>query len=181
MSQKPKKVKLNSDDLRAVAGFACVCASASLSIFEAAFPDDRRARDAIEIASAFAAGATRSKALRDAAWAGLRASSLAKELNNFSAYEAARAAVAAAGAAFLHPLFKATQVKHILGAAAHAARALEIDGGGEGRIGSEQIARFAKQASVAVIGVLRRYPPAPAGGGRVGELMRELDGLLRGR
>ena len=33
---------------------------------------------------------------------------------------ASEAALAAAGAAFLHPLAKATQVKHILGSTAHA-------------------------------------------------------------
>ena len=37
-----------------------------------------------------------------------------------------RAAGHAVGAAFLHPLAKATQVKHILGSAAHAARAFEL-------------------------------------------------------
>src|SRR5262249_5500456 len=36
-----------------------------------------------------------------------------------------RAAGHAVGAAFLHPLAKATQVKHILGSAAHAARAFD--------------------------------------------------------
>jgi hypothetical protein len=48
----------------------------------------------------------------------------------------------AASAAYLHPLASAHQVKHILGAAAHAAR---------------------------------------AGGGRVGELLRDLDDALRAR
>jgi hypothetical protein len=31
-----------------------------------------------------------------------------------------------------------------------------------------------------VVKVLRRYPAAPHGGGRVGELIRQLDGSLRG-
>ena len=42
---------------------------------------------------------------------------------------AARAAMCATSAAYLHPLADAHQVKHVLGAAAHAARAAELVGG----------------------------------------------------
>jgi hypothetical protein len=50
-----------------------------------------------------------------------------------------RPALAAAGAAFLHPLAKATQVKHILGSAAHAARALELSAGDDPAVGAGHI------------------------------------------
>lgn len=43
-----------------------------------------------------------------------------------AARAAASAAGDAAGAAYLHPLAKATQARHILGAAAQAARAAEL-------------------------------------------------------
>jgi hypothetical protein len=83
------------------------------------------------------------------------------------------------GAAFLHPLPKATQVKHILGSAAHAARAFELSAEDDPAVGLDQIAQFRILAPPVVVGVLRRYPSAPAGGRRVGELIRILDASLR--
>ncbi|MDG4821916.1 exonuclease SbcC [Asanoa sp. WMMD1127] len=165
-------IELTMAELRAVAGFAADCALAALEIYERAQPGDPRPREAIEAASAFAAGGKRGKVLRDTAWAALKAAGAA---NTSAAGEAVRAAMAAAGAAYLHPLANATQVKHILGAAAHAARAAELLGGDA----DEQLARAARRAAPLVIEVLRRYPAAPTGGGRVGELIRELDHALR--
>src|SRR5690606_22967965 len=95
-----------------------------------------------------------------------------------AAAQAARAAMLAASAAYLHPLAKATQVKHILGAPAHAARALELDGG-DHEAGTDYPKRGVGRSSPAIVDVLRRYPPAPSGGGRVGELLRLLDSELR--
>jgi hypothetical protein len=83
------------------------------------------------------------------------------------------------GAAFLHPLPKATQVKHILGSAAYAARAFELTAGDDPTAGADQIAQSRILAPPVVVDVLRRYPVAPRGGGRVGELIRQLDGSLR--
>jgi len=93
--------------------------------------------------------------------------------------DAARAALAAAGAAFLHPLAKATQVKHILGPAAHAARAFELAAGNDPAAGDDHIKQARILAPPAVVEVLRRYPAAPPGGGRAGELIRQLDASLR--
>jgi hypothetical protein len=80
----------------------------------------------------------------------------------------------------LHPLATATQVKHILGAAAHTARAKELAAGDDRTVGAEHIEQARRKAGAEVVEVLRRYPAAPGGGGRVGELMRELDHALRG-
>ncbi len=96
-----------------------------------------------------------------------------------AAGEAARAALAAAGAAFLHPLARATQVKHILGSAAHAARAFELAAGDDPAVGAAYVAQLGRAAPPLVADVLRRYPAAPPGGGRVGELLRALDAALR--
>ena len=41
------------------------------------------------------------------------------------------------------------------------------------------IAYSRRLADHVVVDVLRRYPSAPPGGGRVGELIRELDASLR--
>jgi hypothetical protein len=172
-------IELSRSELRAVAAYAAACARPALAIFERERPDDPRPRAAIEAAQAFADGAERTRALRDRAWAAHRGAQEARDAGLAAASDAARAAGHAAGAAFLHPLPKATQVKHILGSAAHAARALELVAGDEQAIGADHVAQSRILAPPAVVDVLRRFPAAPRGGGRVGELMRLLDASLR--
>ncbi|MFF2832420.1 putative immunity protein [Cellulosimicrobium cellulans] len=139
-------------------------------------PDDARPRKAIGAAWAFARGGARGKALRDTAWAALRA---AKEAEQPAAAEAARAAMAAAGAAYLHPIADAHQVKLILGSAAHAAHAAQLAAGGDESAAVARLAAARSFATPPLVDVLRRYPSAPGGGGRVGELVRLLDASLR--
>ncbi|HEY0636502.1 MAG TPA: exonuclease SbcC [Pseudonocardiaceae bacterium] len=179
MADDPTAIELSRSELREVAGYAVACARPALAIFERDRPDDGRPRAAIEAAQAFADGGERTKALRDRAWAAHRAAQEARDAGHAAASEAARAALAAAGAAFLHPLAKATQVRHILGSAAHAARALELAAGDDPAVGAGDLERSRTLARPVVVDVLRRYPPAPAGGGRVGELLRMLDTSLR--
>ncbi len=175
----PVTIELAMSELRSVAAFAAACAREALPVVESALPDDARPRAAVEAAQAFADGAERTTALRDAAWAAQRAAGGARDAGHPAAAEAARAALAAAGAAFLHPLAKATQVKHILGSAGHAARAFELAAGGDEVVGYAHVVRARASAPATVVEVLGRYPRAPAGGGRVGELIRQLDVLLR--
>jgi hypothetical protein len=170
---------LSRSELRAVAGYAAACARAALAIFERARPGDRRPRAAIDAAQAFADGGARTKALRDRAWAAHRAAQEARAAGQAAASDAARAAGHAVGAAFLHPLPHATQVKHILGSAAHAARACELAAGDDPAVGLDHLAQARSLAPPVVVDVLRRYPSAPPGGGRVGELIRTLDAALR--
>jgi hypothetical protein len=172
-------IELSRSELRAVAGYAAACARPALTIFERDRPDDRRPRAAIDAAQAFADGGERTKALRDCAWAAQRAAQETRDAGQAAASDAARAALAAAGAAFLHPLAKATQVKHILGSAAHAARAFELSAGDDPAVGAGRLAQSRLLAGPVVVDVLRRYPVAPRGGGRVGELIRQLDASLR--
>lgn len=179
MADHAAPIDLSLSDLRAVARYAADCARPALEIFERARPDDPRPRAAVDAAQAFADGARRNQALRDSAWAAQRAAQAAREADQPAASEAARAALAAAGAAFLHPLSKATQVKHILGSAAHAARAFELAAGDDPAVGAERLIRSRAATPLAVTEVLRRYPAAPEGGGRVGELIRRLDAALR--
>lgn len=169
-------VELSTEDLRAVTGYAAGCAERALEIVEAVRPDDTRPREAVDAAWAFARGGARGKALRDTAWAALRA---AKEAGDPAAAEAARAAMAAAGAAYLHPIADAHQVKHVLGSAAHAARAAELAPGGDESAATGVLDAARALATPGVVDVLCRYPPAPGGGGRVGELVRRLDTDLR--
>ncbi len=172
------EIVLTMGDLRAVAGYAAESAQDVLDIFETAHPADSRPRDAIDAAWTFARGGKRGNALRDTAWAALKA---AGEAGAAAAGDAARAAMAAASAAYLHPLADAHQVKHILGAAAHAARAAELAAGDDRAVGADRIDEARRRATPAVVDVLRRYPAAPPGGGRIGELLRDLDEALRGR
>lgn len=171
------EIDLALPELRAVTDYAADRAQDVVAIFERLRPLDRRPRDAIAAAKAFAGGGERGKALRDTAWAALKA---AQTIDDRAACEAARAAMCAPAAAFLHPLARATQVRHILGAAAHAARAVELAAGDDRAVGDDFIERAASTAGAAVIDVLMRYPMAPAGGGRTGELVRMLDRRLRG-
>ncbi|MGR0220739.1 putative immunity protein [Agromyces sp. ZXT2-6] len=169
-------IDLSDDDLREVTDFAARCARAVLPIFERDVPSDERAREAIDAAREFAEGGTRTSALRTSAWGAFRAAQVAATP---AASEAAHAASAAAGAAFLHPLAHPDQVKHILGSAARAARAVEVEADDARGVGEAYLEEELPEVPPAVIEVLRRYPPAPNGGGRVGELMRLLDAYLR--
>ncbi len=172
------EIVLSMRDLREVTGYAAESAQEALGIFESAHPADSRPRDAIDAAWTFARGGKRGKTLRDTGWAALKA---ARDADTAAAGDAARAAVCAASAAYLHPLAKAPQVKHILGAAAHAARAAELVASDDRDVGADHIEQARRRATPVVVDVLSRYPTAPPGGGRVGELLRDLDGALRGR
>lgn len=176
-------VPLTIEEIRVVARFAADGAEAALALFEAAEPDDGRPRAAVGAARAFAGGAPRGKWQRVAATDANRA---AAEAGDLVARHAARAAAAASAAAYLHPLPRATQVRHILGAAAHAAYAAELAAGAarsgsRPTVGERLIADLAAGASPHVGSVLRRYPLAPPGRSRPAVLMVTLDAALRNR
>lgn len=171
------EIDLDLPDLREVVAYAAGSAGKVIAIFERVRESDSRPRDAIAAARIFACGGARVKALRDTAWAAHKA---AQEAGDPAASEAARAAMYAPAAAFLHPLARATQVRHILGAAAHAARAAELAAGNDPAVGHDFIESAACEATPRVIEILCRYPAAPKGGGRTSELLRILDAKLRG-
>jgi hypothetical protein len=179
MADDSTTIELSRSELREVASYAVACARPALAIFERERPNDRRPRAAIDAAQAFANGGERTKTLRDSAWAAHRAAQEARDAGQAAASDAARAAGHAVGAAFLHPAPKATQVKHILGSAAHAGRAFELSAGDDPTVGLDQIEQSRSLAPAVVVEVLRRYPSAPPGGRRVGDLMRILDASLR--
>jgi hypothetical protein len=179
VADDPATIQLSRTELRAVAAYAAACARPALAIYERERPGDGRPRAAVDAAQAFADGAERTRALRDAAWAAHRAAQETRDARQAAASDAARAAGHAAGAAFLHPLVKATQVRHILGAAAHAARAFELAAGDDRSVGAGHVEQARLRADAVVVGVLRRFPAAPGGGGRAGELLRQLDASLR--
>ncbi|MBP2405236.1 putative immunity protein [Streptomyces syringium] len=176
MPTESDEIELSEHELREIAGYAADCARRVLPVFEQNLPADTRPRDAIDAATDFADGGRRTGALRQSAWAAYRA---AREAASPAAVDAARAASHAAAAAYLHPKASAHQVKHILGAAAHAARAEEL-ASGEDRLVTAGTLEWARHhAPTAVTAVLGRLPAAPPGGGRVGEFIRDLDAALR--
>lgn len=179
MADESLVVELSMAELREVTGYAVACAAPVLAIFERDCTDDPRARAALDEALRFATGGNRTKALRVAALDAHRAARAAREMRHDAAADAARAAGYAGAAAYLHPLAKATQGGHILMPAAHAARAAELDASDDRRVSAEYIERARDLASPVVVRVLMRYPMAPNGRGRVGELWRALDTSLR--
>lgn len=178
MANETSEIVLSKQDLGAVTGYAAESAQGVLEIFERAHPADSRPRDAVDAAWTFARGGERGKSLRDTGWAAHEA---ARDADTAAAGDAARAALCAASAAYLHALADAHQVKHILGAAAHAARAAELMAGDDRDVGADHIEGARRRATPVVVDVLSRYPAAPPGGGRVGELLRDLDEALRSR
>src|SRR5688572_20826849 len=179
MADDSTTLELSRSELRDVASYAVACARPALANFERERPNDRRHRAENDAAQPCPNGGERTKTLRESAWAAHRAAQEARDAGQAAASDAARATGHAVGAAFLHPLPKATQVKHILGSAAHAARAFELSAGDDPTVGLDQIAQSRILAPPVVVEVLRRYPSAPPGGGRVGELIRTLDASLR--
>lgn len=185
MADENLTIELTMAELREITGYAVACAEPALAIFERDCTDDPCARAVLDEARRFAAGGNRTKALRVTALAAHRAARTAQEREREAAVDAARAAGHAGAAAYLHPLAKATQVLHILGSAAHAARAFELDAGDDRTVGADYIENARGLASPIVVSVLTRYPNAPSGGSRVAELLRRLDacgnGLISGR
>src|SRR5437870_6400920 len=110
VANETSEIVLSMQDLREVASYAAECVQEVLEIFERAHPADSRPRDAVDAAWTFARDGERGKALRDTAWAALRA---ARDAATAAADHAARAAMCAASAAYLHPLADAHQVKHM--------------------------------------------------------------------
>ena len=178
MAGDSERIELSEGELREVAGYAADCARRVLALFELARPTDARPREAIAAADEFAGGGRRTAALRRHGWAAFKAAQETPAAHPAAAY-AARAASHAAAAAFLHPLADAHQVKHVLGAAVHAARAEELAPAGVRSAVGDTLGWAREHAPATVVAVLGRLPRAPAGGGRVGELLRDLDTALR--
>lgn len=167
---------LTTGELRFVARFVVESAEEVLPVFELARPGDARPRDALDAAWAFVGGQRRTRWQRVAS---LDAHRAAREAPDEASCLAARAAGGAASAAYLHPIARATQVGHVLRAAACAARVAELAAGDDPAVGLERLDDARRRASPELVDVLRRYPAAPTGRSRVAHLMSLLDRSLR--
>ena len=168
--------ELTMDELRVVARYAAQAAQEVLLVFEAAHPNDRRPRAAVDAAWEFVNGARRTNLQRVTA---LDAHRAANEAATESVRLAARTAGDAAAAAYLHPIAKASQVGHILRGPVSAARIAELVAGENPEVGEVFIERAKNHATPVLIDILSRYPIAPKGKNRVAHLMSLLDSKLR--
>jgi hypothetical protein len=111
----------------------------------------------------------------------LEAHAAAREVGDPAAAAAARAAGSAAASAYTHPLADVHQTKHIVGPAAYAALALELDHGGDPSIGDGEVRWAIEHAPSEVREVLLQMPARQIGKSRLETLLYELDAGIRAR
>jgi hypothetical protein len=177
MGRESKYFTLSLESLRAVGGWAADCAERALPVYEKHADSDSRPRAAIAGIRVFAAGGKRTAQLRSLA---LAAHAAAREVNDPAAAAAARAAGLAAASAYTHPLADVEQTKHIVGPAAYAALALELDRAGDPSIGDGEIRWAIEHAPSEAREVLQQMPARQAGNSRLDTLLYELDAGIRG-
>ena len=169
---------LTLDSLRVLGSWAADCAARALPVFAKYAHSDSRPYAAIEGIRVFAAGGKRTAQLRTLA---MQAHAAAREVGVPAAEAAARAAGLAAASAYTHPLRDVHQTKHIVGPAAYAALALELDHAGDPHIGDAEVRWAIAHAPAAVSELLQQMPVRQAGKSRLDQLLYELDAGVRGR
>ena len=126
----------------------------------------------------FAGGGKRTARLRTLAFGAFSAS---HEIGDPAAAAAARAVGLAAASAYTHPLADVQQTKHIVGPAAYAALALELDHAGDPNIGEGEVLWAIEHAPPEVREVLGQMPARPPGKSRLESILYDLDAGIRGR
>lgn len=178
MDRESKYFTLTLESLRAIGGWAADCAERVLSMYERHAASDSRPRAAIEGIREFAGGGKRTARLRSLA---VEANAAAREVGDPAAAAAARAAGLAAASAYTHPLADVHQTKHIVGPAAYAALALELDQEGDPNIGDGEVRWAIEHAPSEVREVLLQMPARQAGKSRLDTLLYQLDAGIRAR
>ena len=178
MARESKYFSLSLESLRALGGWAADCAERALSVYETQVDSDSRPRAAIEGIRVFAGGGKRTAQLRSLA---LAAFSAARDAGNPATAAAARAAGLAASSAYTHPLADVQQTKHIVGPAAYAALALELDHGGDPSIGNGEVRWAIEHIPFEVREILLQMSARQAGTSRLDRVLYELDKGVRGR
>ena len=176
MDPESRYFTLSLESLRAIGGWTADCAERALSVYEKHADSDPRPRAAIEGIREFAAGGRRTARLRTLA---LEAHAAAREVDDPAAAAAARAAGAAAASAYTHPLADVHQTKHIVGPAAYAALALELDRDGDPTVGDGAVLWAIGHAPPEAREVLLQMPAREAGRSRLGTILCELDAGIR--
>ena len=169
---------LSLEALRALGSWAADCAERALSVYENYANSDSRPRAAIEGIRVFADGGKRTAQLRSLA---LSAFSAAREADHPDAAAAARAAGLAASSAYTHPLADVQQTKHIVGPAAYAALALELNQAGDHSIGDHEVIWAIEHVPPEVCAILLQMPAREIGRTRLENMMYKLDAGIRAR
>jgi hypothetical protein len=178
MDRQSRYFTLSLDSLRAIGGWAADCAERALSLYEAHADSDGRPRAAIAGIREFAGGGKRTARLRTLA---LEAHAAAREIGDPAAAAAARAAGLAAASAYTHPLTDVQQTEHIVGPAAYAALALELDRAGDPGVADGEVRWAIEHAPPEAREVLLRMPARKAGKSRLDTILYELDAGIRAR
>ncbi len=178
MADDPTYFTLSLESLRALGSWAADCAERALPVFEQHTVSDTRPRAAIEGIRLFAGGGKRTAQLRSLALAAMTA---AREVADPAAAAAARAAGLAASSAYTHPLADVQQTKHIVGPAAYAALALELDHAGDANIADGEVRWAIEHVPSVVREVLLQMPARQTGNSRLDRLLYALDAGIRHR
>lgn len=178
MDRQSKYFALSLESLRAIGGWAADCAERALSVYETYPGSDSRPRAAIEGIREFASGGKRVARLRFLA---VGAHAAARAVGSPAAAAAAHAAGHAAASAYTHPLADVHQTKHIVGAAAYVALALEIEHSGDASVGDAEIRWAIEHVPAEVREVLVQMPARQAGKSRLDMILYELDAAIRSR
>jgi len=176
MDRESRYFALSLESLRAIGAWAADCAERVLPVYESRAGADSRPRAAIDGIREFASGGKRTARLRALAVA---AHAAAREIGDPAAAAAARAAGSAAASAYTHPLADVHQTKHVVGPAAYAALALELDGGGDPDIGESEVRRAIGHAPREAREVLRQMPAREPGKSRLDAILFALDAGVR--
>lgn len=174
--QKSKYFELRLESLRVLGTWAADCAERALPMFEQRLGSDTRPRAALEGIRAFAGGEKRTARLRTLALASFAAARAAEDP---AAVAAARAAGLAAASAYTHPLVDVHQTKHVLGPAAYAALALELDQARHSPVGVRAVRWAIARVPAEVRDILRQMPSRTVGNSRLEQLLYELDAGIR--
>src|SRR5512144_2237092 len=178
MARESRYFSLTLESLRALGSWAADCAERALSVYENYANSDSRPRAAIEGIRVFAGGGKRTAQLRSLALSALAA---AREADDPAAAAAARAAGLAASSAYTHPLADVHQTKHILGPAAYAALALELDHADDPNIGEGEVRWAIDHVPSEVRNILLQMPARQVGKSRLDKILYELDEGIRSR
>ncbi len=176
MARETKYFPLSLDSLRALGNWAADCAERALWVYEARPNSDGRPRAAIEGILVFANGGRRTAHLRALSLAAFAA---AREITHPAAQAAARAAGLAASSAYTHPLADVQQTKHIVGPAAYAALALELNAGGDPSVGEKEAAWALERVTPQITEILLHMPAREMGKSRLENLMFRMDSAMR--
>jgi hypothetical protein len=178
MGREANYFPLSLESIRAIGNWAADCAERALPAFEKHAGSDSRPRAAIEGIRLFAAWGKRTARLRVLAMDAHRAG---REAGHPAATAAARAASLAASSAYTHPLRDVQQTTHVLGPAAYAALALELDHGGDPNVGDGEVRWAIEHAPSEVRDILRQMPARQAGKSRLSRILYALDAGIRSR